>query len=84
MTAKADDAHGEYIMMIMIFIIDQDDDDDDNEDRYDCFDDHHECDDDNDDNDYRYGAAQAPVCKTVYEEECQTVQVTFQRFFIFC
>ena len=28
----------------------------------------------NDDNDDRYGAAQAPVCKTVYEEECQTVQ----------
>ena len=35
-----------------------------------------ECDDDIDvdDNDDRYGAAQAPVCKTVYEEECQTVQ----------
>ena len=30
-----------------------------------------------DDNDSRYGAAQAPVCKTVYEEECQTVQESF-------
>ena len=27
--------------------------------------------------DYRYGAAQAPACKTVYEEECQTVQEIF-------
>ena len=27
--------------------------------------------------DCRYGAAQAPACKTVYEEECQTVQEIF-------
>ena len=29
----------------------------------------------------RYGAAQAPVCKTVYEEECQTVQESLSKFY---
>ena len=33
----------------------------------------------------RYGAAQAPVCKTVYEEECQTVQESLSKFYnVFC